>query len=164
MTQCPSTAQVMPGGAIIRCELELDHDDPVAVIAGDTLPTLQVNYYRAVEAGETILGKLPGTPHSCTLTWANPEGVVIDPELYDPDETFDLEVDIDPAVEAYICQPCTDGVHWRCADPGVCHCVAPVDEPMPAGLCGFGGCVFLKGHELKATPDDRRPLVHSWQR
>jgi hypothetical protein len=114
MTQCPSTAQVMPGGAIIRCELEAGHDNVVEV---------------------RLMVWEGGTPHSCTLTWTDPKGVVIDPELYDPDEKFDLEVDIDPVVEA--------------------------SHP-PTNLCGTV-CCQLCGEVCVLTPHDESE-PHTWAR
>jgi hypothetical protein len=124
MTQCLSTAQVMPGGAIIRCELEAGHDQPTFEGIGHDGPIYRDD----------------ATLHRFTLVWGNPEGVEIDPDLYDPDEHFDLEVDIDPEVA-------------RHADP--------LDEAMsfPLGLCALRHlitaerCVYLAGHYGR----------HSWQ-
>lgn len=104
MTQCPSTAFVMPGGAVVRCTLEAGHD-----IDDFTISPWDLSRHVTREA----------TLHEVTLTWSNPEGEAIDPELYDPDEVFDLEVDIDDAA------------------------VALERATVPEGLCGLEGCVFL---------------------
>lgn len=106
MTQCPSTAQLIPGGAIVRCERELGHD--------------RVQRIDAVKPTDPTIYSMP-TPHACTLTWDNPAGIEVDPELYDPAETFDLEVGIEPAV-----------VLRR--------------ELIESGVCMVDGCAYLVGH------------------
>jgi len=108
-TRCPSTATVEPGGALVRCTLDAGHDVEFTAMASGPLVT-----------GRTVIGTVPATVHEYVLTWANPEGVDID--IYDPDETFDLEVDI---------------VHEL------------IEPPIPDNLCGVGGCVYIEGHALR---------------
>ena len=152
MTQCPSTAQVMPGGAIIRCELEAGHDVPTFEGVGHDGPIYRDD----------------ATPHSFTLTWDNPDGVEIDPDLYDPDEVFDLEVDIDPTVAQHLDPPLDDSIRSMLLVAGASpEAMAKFDElvaQMPAGLCGAENplngerCVYLANHNMPgiSTP-------HSWQ-
>lgn len=84
MTGCPSIAYIIVEGrevAMIPCTLERDHD----VDEYDMPRTEGDHPFR------------PATPHAHTLTWSNPEGMLDSwPEYADPDEVFDLEVDIAP--------------------------------------------------------------------
>jgi len=163
-TRCPSTATVEPGGALVRCTLDAGHDVDELVGLGEHIPGGGRAHGEWVGTKRVFYGTL----HEYVLTWGNPEGVDIDADIYDPDETFDLEVDIDPSIAGrYVCPECADGKHWRCSEPGVCNCIEEVDDepalvvpPVPAGLCGVSGCVFIEGHALRAYSRGR----HSWER
>jgi len=138
-TRCPSTATIEPGGALVRCTLDTGHDVD--------RPWLVEN-----GSGATLSGTEFGTLHQYVLTWGNPAGVDIDPDIYDPDETFDLEVDIDPSIAGrYVCPECADGKHWRCSEPGVCNCMEEVDDIVepPANLKPV-----KVGQLMRATPHD----------
>lgn len=100
---CPSVAYLVVDGrevGLLRCTLEAGHNDgpfpkvlerPVWHPASDEAPEL--GYW----SGMTRV-QLEATPHQHTLKWDDPEGLIDSwPEYDDPDEGFDLEVDIAPA-------------------------------------------------------------------
>lgn len=88
MTNCPSIAYIVVNGAevaMIPCTLERGHDDPAPAVI-ERHPN-----------GQPYRIRLEPTPHAHTLTWTNPEGLLDSwPEWSDPDESFDLEVDVAP--------------------------------------------------------------------
>lgn len=87
---CPSVAYLVVDGrevGLLKCSLEAGHDEPRYV----SPQPLGAGLTQPLEAE-------PGTPHECTLRWENPESIIESwPEYDDPDEGFDLEVDIAPA-------------------------------------------------------------------
>lgn len=100
MTACPSVAYLVVDGrevAMLRCSLEAGHDvERWANGLGDLLDAAA--YARHNSLGGESLPKIDPTPHEARLTWDNPEGLLDSwPEYADPDEGFDLEVDIAPA-------------------------------------------------------------------
>lgn len=87
MTACGAIGALMVGGRVVgelRCEKDAGHADGV--------------FPRIVDRGYLDGGIAPvvyqfaPTPHSMTLTWA-PEGEP-DLDLFDPDESFDVVVDL----------------------------------------------------------------------
>lgn len=105
MTGCPSIAYIVADGrevAMIPCQLEAGHDEPTPIWAVDV--PVELRRVGVVEP----MRYLDPEPHAHTLTWTNPEGMLDSwPEYADPDESFDLEVDIEPdAVNAATCPGC----------------------------------------------------------
>lgn len=96
MTRCTSTAYLIVEGrevAVLPCDLEAGHEVSVGPLDNPEAIAL---------AGARLAAGRPfaATPHQRTLTWDNPESLIESwPEWDDPDESFDLEVDIAPAVE-----------------------------------------------------------------
>lgn len=107
MTHCNSTAYIVVDGrevGMLACELdEGHHDDRRLHPLGGIID--EVDYPDAMREYDARVTEphrqdawpiLPGTPHARTLTWADVTPDDID-EAFDPDEAFDLEVDIAPA-------------------------------------------------------------------
>lgn len=120
MTTCGHIGALMVGGRVVgqlRCDLDAGHaEGPVPRLI--TEPGVWPAVYQ-----------LNITPHAVTLTW-NDEGEIPELDLFDPRETFDVDVPVEEA------------------------------PPVPAGLCGFaigdsGQCVYLP-HPL-GTPHSWAP-------
>lgn len=110
MTRCTATAalmdadmQVIPG-ITLQCELEAGHTDPRYA---DPQP-LYAGLHQPYEVE-------PGEPHAFTFRWGDPTAAEL-AEVLDPDESFDLEVDI--ADEATLEQQQNAGIDNGTVGPG----------------------------------------------
>ncbi len=101
MTACGAIGALTVGGRVVgqlRCELEAGH-----------------NVARELELPwrSGLRPTVPGTPHAVRLEWA-PEAEP-DLDLFDPDERFDVEVEIPVvgpcAVEGCVLESGHDGLH-----------------------------------------------------
>lgn len=96
MTTCGAVGALMVGGRVvgqIKCELEAGHD-----VARPEWPPLDLY------PGFPIRGRIPAepaTPHAMTLTWT-PEREP-DLDLFDPAETMDVEVPVEPYPRCPVC-------------------------------------------------------------
>lgn len=80
MTACGAVGALMVGGRVvgqIRCELEAGHDEPTEISL-------------AWRPSRPLV--MAGTPHEARLTWT-PEAEP-DLDLFDPDERFDVDVEL----------------------------------------------------------------------
>ena len=108
MTRCNATAElvdanmrIIPGITLV-CELEAGHNV-------DRSPE------GSLELGTWATRYLPGTEHAHTLRWPDPTAAEL-AEVLDPDESFDLEVDIAP--EAVLEQQQNAGIANGTVGPG----------------------------------------------
>lgn len=101
MTACGAVGALTVGGRVVgqlRCELEAGHDESYFVPDSDP--------------GRPFVLE-PGTPHAVRLEWT-PEAEP-DLDLFDPDERFDVEVEIPVvgpcAVEGCVLESGHGGLH-----------------------------------------------------
>lgn len=92
MTACGAIGALMVGGRVVgqlRCDREAGHDEDALVGLGERIPG---GYRPPRDEWIGTRRVYPATPHGATLTWT-PEA---DPDLdlFDPDESFDVDVEL----------------------------------------------------------------------
>lgn len=118
MTRCNATAElvdanmrIIPGITLV-CELEAGHNERQLVELGEHIP----GGYRPPEDEWVGTARYyPATEHAHTLRWPDPTAAEL-AEVLDPDESFDLEVDIAP--EAVLEQQQNAGIANGTVGPG----------------------------------------------
>lgn len=101
MTQCNATAELMDAsmqiipGITLRCELELGHNVELRGLMRGGRYDLLEQADVAPSLWNIMPVEHPATEHAFTFRWSDP---TVDElaEVLDPDESFDLEVDIAP--------------------------------------------------------------------
>ena len=92
---CRAVGYVVTDGrkvALVRCDRPAGHDEPRALVVGETLSELTVRESK-VRPDDVVLKRLPGEPHAVTFEWVDGETLLADwPEAYDPDEPVDVDV------------------------------------------------------------------------
>lgn len=92
MTACGAVGALMVGGKVVgqlRCERELGHDEDALVGLGEHIPG---GYRPPRDEWIGTARVYPATPHAVTLEWT-PEREP-DLDLFDPDERFDVNVEL----------------------------------------------------------------------
>lgn len=88
MTACGAIGALMVGGRVVgqlRCELDAGHEISVGRL--DNVDSLKLARER-IAAGQPFAA----TPHRVTLTWTPERDPDLD--LFDPDESFDVDVEL----------------------------------------------------------------------
>lgn len=142
---CDSIGYLLVSGqkvGLLRCDLLKGHDEPQPFWGPHRIPHYE---------GEEPTGYDPeaATPHSATLTWLDDNGPDW-PEAYDPDETFDTEVDA--LTDAQLEQVVEDSQPEGYGTEGDFELIEPAPTKSFCGRChhpvsahAVGGCLADMG-------------------